>query len=73
MGLGANGTTEKSELWTSWHGNAPASEAEVLLAIMQQFLHATQLLDHLERRAGMGTEFGEVWAWHERFHADSGL
>jgi hypothetical protein len=55
----ANGNGEKSELWTGWHGNAPASEAEVLLAVMQQSLRATQLFDHWERRAGMGTEFGE--------------
>ena len=40
-------------------------EAEVLLALTQQFLHATPLLDHWERRDGVGGEFGEAWALAE--------
>ena len=63
MGLRADGNGEISELWTGWHGNALVSEAEVLTALKQQFLHATQLLDHWERRDGVGSEFGEVRAW----------
>ncbi len=42
--------------------NAPVSEAEVLTALVQQSLHASQLSDHGNPRAGMGTEFGEAWA-----------
>ena len=40
-------------------------EADVLLALTQIFLHATQLLDHWERRAGMVGGFGEAWALAE--------
>jgi hypothetical protein len=69
MGLRADGNGEISELWTGWHGNALVSEAEVLTALKQQFLHATQLLDDWEMRAGMGTEFGEAGAVPERLEA----
>ena len=40
-------------------------EAEVVTALTQIFLHATQLLDHWDRRAGVGSEFGEAWALAE--------
>jgi hypothetical protein len=54
-GLRANGDEKKSNLWTSWHGNAPVLDVEVLPALTQQFLHATQLLDHKERRHGVSS------------------
>ena len=46
----------------SMRGNARVFEVKVELALKHQFLHATQLLGHGERRHGVSGGFGEAWA-----------
>jgi hypothetical protein len=71
-GFASQRKREKSELWTGWHGNALVSEAEVLLALMQQFLHCNPIIGPLGEAPGWALNSARVGSWHERFHADSG-
>ncbi len=63
---GGNGVCEATasgkKLKFGQAGNAPVSEVDVLLALTQQSLHATQLLDHGNRRDGVRSGSGEAWA-----------
>ena len=63
---------KKSKLLDKLAGNALVLDVEILLALMQQSLHGTQLLDHRNRRDGVSGGFGEAWALADRFDADSG-
>ena len=54
--------TACSGKWRRRRGRAPVLDVKVLLALKQQFLHATQLLDHGNRRDRVCSGFGEAWA-----------
>jgi hypothetical protein len=71
MGLRQNGD-EKNLIFGSWHGNAPVLDVKVLLALKQQFLRATQYLEHGERRHGVSSGFGDAWAVERAVQGDSG-
>ena len=72
MGLRPNGD-EKNLNFGSWHGNAPVFDVKVLLALKQQFLRATQYLEHGERRHGVSSGFGDAWAVERAVQGDSRL
>ena len=64
-GFASEPQQKKSKLWTGWRENAPAfrdREVEVLPALTQQLLQATQLLEHGNRHDGVRSGFGEAWA-----------
>jgi hypothetical protein len=65
--------TACSGKWRRRRGRAPVLDVKVLLALKQQFLHATQLLDHGNRRDRVCSGFGEAWAVARALQGDSRL
>jgi hypothetical protein len=61
-GMETNGCEKNLNFAQAGVGNAPVLEVEVVLALIQPILQATQILDHGERRHGVSGGFGEARA-----------